>query len=187
MAMQYFWLHIFLINQFEYWKQIEVTEGIAADIKGSKRIFYKKPRKVDSTYHWRGTRWWMSKEFNYYKTQKPAKNNFQGNVYLITNGICMSSCADFVAILSHNNKAQVIGEETGGGYQGNTSGLMPTVPFLNFEMTIPLQKYVNAVDLNKNFGRGTIPDHPIIPGLKDVIQNKDVQMEYAIKLIKGVQ
>jgi len=37
----------------------------------------------------------------------------------------MSSCADVVAILSYNKKALFIGDETGGGYQGNNSGMTP--------------------------------------------------------------
>jgi hypothetical protein len=37
----------------------------------------------------------------------------------------MSLCADVAAILSFNKKAICIGQQTGGGYQGNNSGLMP--------------------------------------------------------------
>ncbi|GMN08259.1 S41 family peptidase [Croceitalea sp. MTPC5] len=178
----------FFEQPFRYWAKIETTEDIAAQVKGFSRLFYKKPVLKDSSYHWRGSRWWLTKEFNYYRIQKPAKHNYKGNVYLITNGFCMSSCADVVAILSYNKKAEVIGTETGGGYQGNTSGLMPTSTINDdMQITIPLNKYTNAVDPNTNFGRGTIPDVRIRPTLDDWMNKKDVELEYIMKLIKDAK
>ena len=178
--------HLFK-QPFRYWKQpVEITEKLAKDFKTWYTIFFKMPKKVDSTFQWKGMHWWLSKEFNYYKVQKPFKNNYNGTVYVITNGACMSSCADVVAILSYNHKVVVIGEETGGGYQGNTSGMMPTEEIRpNLKMTIPLQKYINAVDPNVNFGRGTIPDHRVTPTLKDWMENNDVPLKYVQKLIKS--
>jgi len=176
----------FFERPFQYWQKIEVTQDIAGQIKGLARLFYKKPILKDSTYHWQGSRWWLSREFNYYRMQKPAKHNYKGNVYLLTNGLCMSSCADVVAILSHNNKAKVIGTETGGGYQGNTSGLMPKTLIMDdyMEITTPLNKYTNAVDPNTNFGRGTIPDFHVTPTLDDWSENRDVELAFVMKLIE---
>lgn len=170
---------------FRYWDKIEVTKDIAAQITGTHRVFYNKPVKVDSTYHWIGARSWLTKEFDYYKAQKPAKNNYKGNTYIITNGLCMSSCSDFVAIISDNKKADIVGQESGGGFQGNTSGMMPTSSFAkNMTITIPLQKYTNAVDLKKNKGSGTTPDYVIKPTLDDWIEKKDVEVLFIKSLIK---
>ncbi|TPN87963.1 S41 family peptidase [Aquimarina algicola] len=175
----------FFDQDFQYWKHVEVTEAVAKQIKGMYRVFYKKPKKIGDKYHWKGARWWLTKEFNYYKTQKPAKYNYNGNVYILTNGGCMSSCADVVALLSQDKKVKVVGEETGGGFQGNTSGLMPvTKVYPNMEMIIPLQKYTNAVDENINVGRGTIPDHHVPLTLENVMRNYDEQLEYVKQLIK---
>ena len=97
----------------------------------------------------------------------------------------MSSCSDFVAIISDNQKTKIIGQESGGGFQGNTSGMMPTNSFAkNMTITIPLQKYTNAVDLKKNKGRGTIPDYIVQPTLTDWIDKKDIEMNFVNKLIK---
>ena len=72
----------------------------------------------------------------------------------------LSSCADVIAILAHNKKAKVVGQESGGGYQGNTSGIMPKTKIpTGLELTVPLLKYTNAVDPMVNIGRGTIPDY----------------------------
>jgi len=175
----------FFDTPFRYWEKVEVTESIAEQIKGANRIFYKKPVKIDTSYHWLGARSWLTKEFDYYKTQKPAKKNFKGKTYLITNGLCMSSCSDFVAIISDNTKAEVVGQESGGGFQGNTSGMMPTNTILkNIEITIPLQKYTNAVNLKKNRGRGIVPDYSIQPTLDDWIEKNDIELQFTRSLIK---
>lgn len=172
----------FFDRPFRYWDKIEVTEGVAKEIKGLYKLFYAKPKKVGDSYHWRKT--WVTKEFDYYETQRPAKTNFKGKTYLLTNGLCMSSCSDFVAVLSHNKKAKVIGQESGGGFQGNTSGMMPNAEIpTGLRVTIPLQRYTNAVDLNKNFGRGTIPDFEIKPTFGDWTNKKDAEMEFVLELI----
>jgi len=173
----------FFDKPFKYWDKIEVTEAVANEIKGLYRLFYKKPKKAEGSYRWR--KMWLTNEFDYYETQNPAKNNFKGNTYIITNGLCLSSCADFVAVLSHNKKAIVVGQETGGGFQGNTSGLMPTATMpTGLQITVPLQKYTTAVDVTKNFGHGTKPDHEVSPRFDDWINKKDVEMQHTLNLLK---
>jgi len=172
----------FFDQPFRYWDKIEVTAALAAEIKGAVRLVYRKPVERDGTYRWRKST--LTNEFDYYLVQKPARKSFKGNVYIITNGLCMSSCSDLVAILWHNDKATVVGQESGGGYQGNTSGIMPTksIP-TGLRVTVPLQKYTNAVDQTKNFGHGTRPDHLVVPTFHEWMARKDVEMEYVMKLI----
>lgn len=173
----------FFDKPFKYWDRIEVTEKIAKQIKGLNRIFYPKPEAVDSTYLWKGAL--LSNEFDYYKTQKPNANNFKGNVFILTNGLCMSSCSDVVAVLSDNDKAIIVGQETGGGFQGNTSGMIPTATIHpNMILTLPLQKYTNAVQSDKNFGRGTIPNFIVNPTVMEWINKEDVEMKFVNDLIR---
>jgi len=174
----------FFDTTFRYWDRIEVTEDIAGQVsKGIQKVFYSKPEKGDSLYLWKGAL--LTKEFNYYKPQKPAKNNYKGQTFILTNGFCMSSAADVIAILSHKENVMIVGEESGGGYQGNTSGLMPQVTLYGgIIVTVPIQKYTNAVDLTVNFGRGTPPDYPVNLTLDQWISKEDVVLDYAFKLIK---
>lgn len=170
-------------KSFRYWDRIEVTPAIAKEIKGVAKLFYKKPMEGDSLFRWRKVR--FSKETDYYKPQSPAKNHFKGNVYVLTNGFCMSSCSDVAAVLHANNRAIFVGEETGGGYQGNTSGLMPTVTVTGgLRLTVPLLKYTTAVDPKVNVGHGTVPDHCVANSVEDIINKTDPVMAYAIGLIQ---
>jgi hypothetical protein len=170
---------------FRYWDRIEVTEAIAKEIKGfALKVFYRKPVQHNSTWLWQKSR--LVRDFDFYETQQPAKNYFKGEVYVLVNGFCMSSCADVAAILSHNKKATFVGEETGGGYQGNNSGIMPATKWLpfNFRLTVPLQKYVNFVDTSKNFGRGTMPEYPVSYGIDDLLKTDDKALMISFDLIK---
>lgn len=167
---------------FRYWDRIEITGPVARYMNGAVKFFYCKPTQRDSMYLW--TRCRFTREFDFYETQQPAKNHFEGQVYLLTNGFCMSSCSDFIAVTTYNLKAKTIGQETGGGYQGNTSGIMPTVRLPHgLLITIPLNKYTNAVDPFKNIGRGTMPDYRVTPTLENWMLKKDAEMEKALELI----
>jgi hypothetical protein len=168
---------------FRYWDHLEITPALAKDFKWLARFIYGRPIKKDSVYHLRKLK--FSREFDFYQTQRPSKNAFKGNVYILANGLCMSSCSDFVAVLSHNKRAMVIGEETGGGYHGNTSGIMPTVvlPPAGLVVTVPLVKYVTFTDPTVNIGRGTIPDKILYPTFEEWVQEKDIEMEYVKSII----
>jgi hypothetical protein len=37
----------------------------------------------------------------------------------------------------------------------------------------------------KNAGHGVMPDHEIHPTMADILQGRDVEMEYALKLIQN--
>lgn len=176
----------FFDKSFRYWDRIEVTEAIAKEIKGiALKIYFKKPIQKDNIWLWQKAR--HVHDFDFYEEQKPVQNNFAGKTYILINGFCMSSCADVSAILSYNKKATFIGEETGGTYQGNNSGMLPetkVVPF-NFILTVPLQKYFNYVDTTKNIGRGTMPDYIVNNTINDILKGEDKELQLAIELIKS--
>lgn len=120
--------------------------------------------------------------------QKPNENNYKNKVYFLINGKSFSSTAEFCAIAKSNERGKFIGEETGGGYYGNTSGARTTITLPNskIKINIPLTKYVMAVKKAKYKDRGIIPDYTIIPTIDEVIQHKDVQLNFALKLAKGI-
>lgn len=175
----------FFEQPYRYWDRIEVTPPIAQDVSGSKSIFYGKPKYKDGVWLW-SDKGLMSKEFQYTGVQKPSKTTFNGEVYVLVDGLCMSSCSDFVAIMQANKKATIIGEETGGGYQGNTSGLIPSEQLeCGLVFDIPLLKYFNSVPGDKNFGRGTIPDIELVPTSDELTVDSDY-MKRVIEKIHSV-
>jgi len=118
--------------------------------------------------------------------QQPQNNSFNGKVLFLINGLCFSTAADFCSIAKSSNRGKFIGEETGGGYYGNTSGQTTKVELPNskIDITIPKMKYVNAVKISKYKDRGTIPDYRILPTINEVILHKDVQLNFALQSAK---
>lgn len=170
-----------LMNKpYRYWDRIEVTEPFALSIKGAAKLMYGKPVKQDSVYIWKKSK--FTNEFDFYEPQLPQKNAFTGKVFILINGLCMSSCADLAAVLQYNKRATFIGEETGGGYQGNNSGLIPEAPLaFGIKVTVPLLKYINAVDANINIGHGTYPDVAYKWDVKAIINHEDPEITFAVK------
>jgi hypothetical protein len=176
----------FFDKPFRFWDRIEVTSAIAKQIKGiTLKALYRVPVQKDSIWLWQKAK--HTDEFDFYTEQNPAKNNYSGKTYILINGFCMSSCADVAAVLSYNKKALFFGEETGGAYEGNNSGMIPEwkiTPY-NFMLSVPLQEFFNYVDFTKNNGKGTIPDYPVYPKIEDMLTGQDELMAYALYIIKA--
>jgi len=115
--------------------------------------------------------------------QEPKPNRYDGEVIFLTDGLTFSTAADFCAIAKSNNRGKFIGEETAGAYQGNNSGktLKLELPNTKIQIVIPKYRYVNAVKRTRYFERGVMPDHVIIPSLTDITEQRDVQLNYALK------
>ena len=174
----------FFDKPYRYWDRIEVTETIAGEIKGEAEQYYRKPVQEGSRWLWKKAK--VVNDFDYYETQQPAVYPFTGKAYVLTNGFTMSSAADLSAVLKFNKKAVFIGEETGGGFQGNNSGMMPESELKPSGMvvTIPLQKYYTAVDSTLYHGKGTLPDYPVSYTPQELVNDKDKEMALAEALIR---
>lgn len=179
----YFTRHFFDTN-FRYWDRIEVTEAWAKSFKNKDNAQLRQPILKDGI--WLMQKGKTTKEFDFFEDQLPANNHYNGHVFVLINGACASSCADVSALLSYHKKAVFIGEETGGGFQGNTSGMVPTatVKTGTFTIALPYQKYFNSVNPSLNIGHGTFPDHPVSLTTEDLLNNHDKAMEYVWKLVK---
>lgn len=122
----------------------------------------------------------------HYEGDSIKPNNFKGNIYILIGGLTFSGGSEFAALARNYTNAKFIGEETGGGYYGNTSGSFISYTLPNTQLTgrIPLCKFV--VETNKNdipFGSGLIPDFYIQPTIEDYLNGNDTEMNFAIKMI----
>jgi hypothetical protein len=115
--------------------------------------------------------------------QQPGKNPFAGKVFVLTDGHTFSTAADVTAVLKNAKRAVFVGEETGGGYEGNTSGLNAQVnlPHSRMRVRIHLFDYWNAVS-DTNRSRGTLPDHVVEKRVSDLLKGIDLPLNKAIEL-----
>ena len=116
--------------------------------------------------------------------QQPANVSFGGKVYVLIDGRTFSTAADFCAIARSNARGIFIGEETGGGYEGNNSGgtVRANLPHSGIRVAVPTVRYSNAVTPGTERGRGIIPDYPVSPSIWEVLAKKDVQLQRALEI-----
>ncbi|WP_256565298.1 S41 family peptidase [Dyadobacter chenhuakuii] len=100
--------------------------------------------------------------------------NFKGKLFVLTDGYTFSTAADAAALIRQITTAIFIGEETGGGAEGNTSGifLQAKLPNSGLKVNIPCLCYWNAVTVRKK-NRGVLPDHPLIDSVTDILESND--------------
>ena len=119
-------------------------------------------------------------------TEHPQKSTFKGDIYILCSGKTYSGGSEFVSIARAYSKATIIGEETGGGYYGQTSGsyVQLTLPNTQLRVRIPLLKFYTTFAGEKNsFGRGVLPDYEIQPTFEEYMKGIDSELEFTLKLI----
>jgi C-terminal processing protease CtpA/Prc len=116
--------------------------------------------------------------------QQPGKYPFLGKVFVLIDGGTFSTAADFCAVAHHLKRATFIGEETGGGYYGNNSGVQTilTLPNSKARIRAPMFEYWNAVPGYDGKRRGTRPDYTVETKAANLLRGADEQLELALKL-----
>lgn len=115
--------------------------------------------------------------------QQPGEIPFTGKTYVLTDGGTFSTAADVAALLRQLTKAVFIGEETGGGFEGNTSGTNAELllPYSKLKVRIHLYEYWNKVS-SKERGRGVIPDHSVPVRVADLVEGVDRALRLALEM-----
>lgn len=117
----------------------------------------------------------------------PAANNYTGPVWFLINGLSFSVSTEFCAIARSNKRGLFIGEETGGAYEGCTSGVQMDITLPATQMTVSFGaiQYNMAVPPVKPAGRGIIPDYRVQASINDILTSRDTQLERALELVRG--
>jgi hypothetical protein len=132
---------------FNYFEKIEVSDAYDG---------YGDIEEVDSSRH-------MISHRDLAK-QEPAKNSFDGKVYILADGGSFSTTADFVSIAKNIGAAYVVGQETGGGACGNTSGNNKSITLANTGISVQIQMwgYTSAIKKDLPCGHGVLPDYKVV-------------------------
>lgn len=120
-----------------------------------------------------------------FKPSKPNKTVYDGKVYVLTNASCFSATGEMTSILKSHNKAIFIGEEPAGNPNTNTSGLQAvmTLPNTGNRIVMPFWQWEMNTTF-ENTGYGVKPDYPVRPSIQDMIDGRDVVMEFAMDMIR---
>lgn len=124
------------------------------------------------------------------KIMRPERDAFDGDLYVLTNGSSYSVSCEFAARAHADQRAIIIGQEAAGSYEGNNSGLFTIVrlPHAQIDLGIPMMGFYMA-DLPASLasGQGIVPHHALIPGIEDILHERDVEMAFVLQLIHEKQ
>src|SRR5258708_14449029 len=100
------------------------------------------------------------------------------------NGGSLSTTCEFLSTLHNHGSATFVGEETAGGYYGNTSGAAASVVLPNSKLILPVQLvgYYLAIEGDAMGAHGIRPDHHVEYSIEDVLAGRDRAMELALRL-----
>lgn len=134
-------------------------------------------KRIDGNYHFS---FWERHTF----TPK-RRNHFNGDVYVLTNGLTFSASTLFCNAVKGEPNVTLVGEETGGGWYGNSGIMIPDIKLPNTKLRVrlPFFRIVQYHHIAEK-GTGVIPDVYIKPVYKDVVKGVDTKMEWVREKIK---
>jgi hypothetical protein len=113
-------------------------------------------KESDGKYHFR----YFEKHYNSPK----KKNHYDAQVFILIGGNSFSATTLFAGELKGQKNVTLVGEETGGGYYGNTAWIIPDVTLPNTGIRFRLPRFRMVIDKNRiKNGRGIIPDVWALP------------------------
>lgn len=134
-------------------------------------------KEKDGKYHFG---YW---ERHFFKPKR--KNHFNGHVYILTNGLTFSASSIFCSALKGQKNITLVGEETGGGWYGNSGIMIPdiTLPNTKLRVRLPFFRLVQYQHLPVK-GMGVLPDIYAGPDWRDVLFGIDTKIEKVKSIIR---
>lgn len=153
------------------------TRYISKGILNNIGLFFVTHKEKDGKYH-----------FGYWErhTFKPKhRNHFNGNVYILTNGLTFSASSIFCSALKGQDNIKLVGEETGGGWYGNSGIMIPdiTLPNTKLRVRLPFFRLVQYQHVPVK-GTGVMPDVFVGPHWRDILNGVDTKIEKVKQLIQ---
>jgi hypothetical protein len=133
-------------------------------------------KHADGKYHF----WYF--ERHYYRPKK--EDHFDGQVYILTGGNSFSATTLFAGMLKGQKNVTLVGEETGGGFYGNTAWMIPDVTLPNTGIRFRLPRFRLVVDRTREKnGRGVQPDVLSVPTAEAIGKGFDFKAAKVKELI----
>ncbi|MEN8839224.1 MAG: S41 family peptidase [Flavobacteriales bacterium] len=128
----------------------------------------------------------------YYHTMKsskrtePKENSFKGKVYVLVNGNSFSASSIISSNLQGSGRATIVGEETGGTFNGTVAGVFKPIKLPNSKLRVQFGLgMIKAPYTESPDGKGVIPDVTILPTLEHRLNNIDTELEWILKEVES--
>jgi hypothetical protein len=145
------------------------------------RVFANKKMK-DKSYE---RKEWIGYGLMTYKEE--PKYKFNGKIYVIISPVTYSGGSEFSNMMFTNDLATFVGQETGGGYLGNTSGYSQELilPNSQIEISIPALQFVMNVKPKLPFGSGVKPHYEVIPTFEQYLNGENASLIYILEQLES--
>ncbi len=128
---------------------------------------------------------WEGKE-RVYKIPGLSKYHFNGQIYVLVNGMTYSAGSSLTRYLKEYGNAVIIGSETGTRYEGFAGGSTQYVTLPHSAIRIGIPRYhILFPESSKQStkDRGVLPDYTINYSFQDLTEGIDLHIEKALLLI----
>ena len=115
----------------------------------------------------------------------PKENSFKGKLYVLVNGNSFSASSILSSNLQGSGRATIVGEETGGTFNGTVAGVFKPIKLPNSKLIVQFglgmikAPYTEAPD-----GMGVIPDITILPTLSHRKKGIDTELEWILNEVE---
>jgi len=153
------------------------TKYIKSGFFNNLGLFFLTKKKRDGYYHFG---YWERHSFHAKKN-----NHFNGKVYVLTNGLTFSASSLFCNAVKGQSNVTLIGEETGGGWYGNSGIMIPDIilPNTKLRVRLPMFRLVQYHHVSIK-GTGVMPDVFVGPTVESTKNNIDRKMAAVKDMIK---
>ena len=145
----------------------------------------------------------LSREFTHHQQERyyqaarynplwqPSPLAFRGKLYLLISPAVASAGSLFASLVASESRAVLIGQETMGGYYGHTGHKSVEYELPNSKIRVhfsivDLQQAVVAQPQTPN-GTGVLPTYAVVQDCESYLDQRDTEMEAALKLITTSQ
>lgn len=131
------------------------------------------------------------KEGKYYlkstesRVTRPKKTAFGGEIFVLINGGSFSASSVLASKIKNDQRALLVGEETGGANDGTVAGKYILTKLPHSKLSLPIGLYKIEPNITPtNTQKGVTPHHEIVPNLNQILQKEDVEMKWVLEQIK---
>ncbi|KIA83519.1 hypothetical protein OA84_08400 [Kaistella solincola] len=122
---------------------------------------------------------------SFFSIRKPKKDHFTGKIYVLINGSSFSASSIIASKLKNDQRAFLVGEETGGANDGTVAGRYSTKKLPNSKLKLPIGLMLIQPNIDFTFTKkGVLPDEKISPTLDQIFKKNDVQLQWIFDDIK---
>lgn len=118
---------------------------------------------------------------NLFAIKKPKKDAFYGKLYVLINGSSFSASSIISSKLKSDERATLVGEETGGGNDGTVAGRYTTkkLPNSHIQFPIGLMKIKPNIDFT-NTQKGVLPNVIMVETPLEILEKEDKMLKYVL-------